>query len=306
MTELTDSQLVKLMKLNNVHGLGPSRILYLVQRFETIDGVFNAANLDLEKTKGITNLMVKEIEKLKSASDENYLKTIHDCKKNKIEILTLFDKDYPRQLKNIPLPPIFLFLWGDKSLLYSENKIAIVGSRTASEKALDLTSVIASNLAKKGVVIVSGGALGIDTAAHNAVLQQTGGKTISIMGTGFFNLYPEENKKLLNTIKERGLLVSEYSPNFGGANYSFVQRNRITSGISNGIINIASGAMGGAMVQTKTAYKQKVPIFVPSLALHILPNEGIKQAIQEFGAIEIMSSDDVLDKLKNETNLNNK
>ena len=294
MTDFSDLQLTKLMKLSNVTGLGPVRMLYMLDKFENIDAIFEASSNDLLRTKGFTENMLKEFERLKNSSDERYLKTIKDCTENKITIFTIKDKEYPAELKNIPSPPIFLFLLGNVSLL-KEPKIAIVGTREPSQKAKTWGQEIGKELSKK-FTIVSGGAKGTDTVAHRSALDFNQ-KTISVLGTGFFNFYPEENISLFQEIKEKGLLISEYSPNFKGSDYSFVQRNRITSGLSKALVNIASSKSGGAMIQTKIAAKQKIHIFVPSISLDILPNDGIKDAIANYGAIEIKSAEEILKKM---------
>ncbi len=296
MTRFSDGQLTKIMKLTNIKGVGPVRILHLLETFGDIDNVFEASHSDIIRVRGFTEEMVKEFERLRTSSDENYLKAINECKENKIEIVTIKDEEYPPALKNVPFSPIMLFLWGDMALI-NTRKIAIVGNREPSRNAADWISKILTGFKENEITVVSGGARGIDTIVHQYSLE-LGIKTISVLGTGFFNLYPEENKPLFERIKEKGLLISEYSPNFRGSEYSFVQRNRITSGISDALINVASGSVGGAMRQTMTAFKQKVPIFVPDLSLNILPNEGIKEAMLEYRAQQIISADDFLAKFK--------
>ena len=137
---------------------------------------------------------------------------------------------------------------------------------------------------------MSGGAIGIDASAHKGTLELSKGKTICVLGSGFFKMYPKENISLFEEIGKRGLLVSEHLPNFPGSRISLIQRNRITSGLSNVIIVVASGTHGGAMVQIKIAFEQRIPIFCPKLSLNLEPNEGLRQVIDEWGGKE---TDDV-------------
>lgn len=118
------------------------------------------------------------------------------------------------------------------------------------------------------------------------------------MGTGLLRPYPFENVSLFDAIKERGLLISEHLPNFPGSRIAFLLRNRITSGISNALILVASKETGGAMAQVKFAYEQHIPIFCPPLALNLQPNEGVRQSIQSYGAKEVTSVTDVYAKIR--------
>ena len=294
---LEDMQLVKWIKLGIVKGLGPKKILQLVEFFGDIDGIFDAPTHELLSTIVFKEKMLPEWRQLKEASNEKYLKAISECRANDIQIITLTDREYPIKLKRMPSPPLTLYLWGNTSLLEGE-KIAIVGTRKPSDQARELAFEFSKYFADLGKTIVSGGAEGIDTEAHKGALTSDNGKTICVFGTGFFHPYPPKNVSLFNKIREsNGLLVSEYLPKFQGSRSSFIQRNRITSGLSNALFVGASGETGGAMIQTEIAWEQKIPIFCPAMNMNIQPNAGISIAIKKFNAQEVRTPQELLDKL---------
>jgi len=292
-----DEMLVNWFKLTQVRGLGPGKLQKLINIFHDTNAIFQASDSDLKRTRLFTDEMLHEWNKLKGASNENFYNAISQCKENNIQIMPLYDKRYPKNLKSMPYPPKTLFLTGNISLL-KKRKIAIVGTRKPGGKALEWTKEAAKQVSEAGYVIASGGAEGIDYAAHAGAMEK--GETVCVFGTGLLHYFPLENKELFDKIKKHGLIISEHLPNFPGSRYAFIQRNRITSGISDILFLVASTAQGGSMVQTKIACEQRVPIFCPAMSLEIFPNEGIKQAISMFGAKEIHSIEELLEKLKAE------
>ncbi len=283
------------MKLTKVPKLGPSRITKLFNMVSSIDKIFSMSDEELLETRIFNEVMLSEFHKLKKASEENFIKAISECEENNIAVVPIIDKRYPTFLKNISYPPLTLFLKGDLNLLYIK-KIAIVGSRKADECSKKWAYDIAQDFVKNDYAIVSGGARGIDYSAHKGALDLNG-KTICVLGSGFFKMFPEEHSELFHTIETKGLLISEHLPNFPGSAIALVQRNRITSGISNALLMVASGEKGGAMIQTKIAFEQRIPIFCPNRALNLQPNEGILQVINEWGGIEIKTSKEILNRI---------
>lgn len=296
---LGEKQLVCWMKLSRVKGLGPSKIQSLMQAFGSPEKILNATPDELLSVRVFKESMLPDLRQLKEASDENFLKVIRDCSSQGIRILPLFSEAYPVKLKHVPSPPLTLFLWGNASLLQGGRKIAVVGTREPSDKARKLAFDFAKHFADQGITVVSGGAEGIDTAAHEGALASGVGKTVCVFGTGFSRPFPEKNVPLFEKIKDAGgLLVSEHLPNFPGSAISFIQRNRITSGLSDALLVCASRETGGSMVQTKIAREQRIPIFCPALSLDVQPNAGIITAIKQFGAQEVAAPQELLDRLE--------
>jgi DNA processing protein len=298
-----NDDLVSWLKLSLVKGIGPSRLLKLLALYGTPSEIYKVSAEELLRSRVFSEKMVAEWNKLKHASEDNYLNLIESCKEHHIDILPLYSADYPKQLKETPSPPKTLFIAGDKTL-FAKRKIAIIGTRHPEQKAIEWAENAAKYFVDAGFVIVSGGAMGIDTAAHRGALQK--GKTICVFGTGLFHNYPPENADLFNRIRNEGLLVSEHLPNFSGTPLAFKLRNRITSGLSEAVIVVASGAVGGSMTQARIAYEQKIPLFCPSCSLNILPNDGIPHLISDFKAIEIDKFEDVFPVLKRPNSLQSK
>ncbi|MBI2144182.1 DNA-protecting protein DprA [Candidatus Woesearchaeota archaeon] len=295
-TALTDKERVIWLKLCNVKGLGPVKLLKLFSIFNNIEKMYEATDSELLKTRIFNEARLKEWNRLKEASDESFRNVIRDCVENNIRIVPLIDKNYPKQLLNIPYSPTTLFLKGNIGLLNSEI-IAMVGSRDADKSALNWTYKTAKELANSNITVISGGAVGIDTAAHTGAIEATG-KTICVLGSGLLKPFPEENNSLFNKISEKGLLISEHLPSFPGSRFALLQRNRITSGLALAVILCASKLAGGAMVQTKIAHLQRIQILCPSLSLNLYPNEGIRFAKEKYDAREIESGNDVLNFLQ--------
>ena len=290
-------QLVKWLKLTKVPKLGPSKIMKLFGLVHDVDQIFSMPDSELLRTRIFNEAMLIEFHKLKDAADENFLKVITECEESHIRIMPIIDERYPVFLKNVPYPPLTLFLKGDLELLYVK-KVAIVGSRKADDASKRWAHHLAQDFLKKEYAIVSGGAIGIDYSAHRGALDSNG-RTICVLGSGFFRMFPESHLDLFHEIEKKGLLISEHLPNFPGSAIALVQRNRITSGISDALVMVASGERGGAMVQTKIAFEQRIPIFCPDRSLNLQPNEGIAQVINEWKGIEIKSSNQILEKMNN-------
>ncbi len=300
-TKFNKEQIVRWMKLTKVPKLGPSKIMKLFSLYHSVDEIFFLSDAELLRTRIFNEHMLIDFNKLKDASNENFLRAINECEENNIKIMPLIDEGYPYSLKNVPYPPLTLFLRGDLNLLYME-KIAIVGSRKADEKSKEWTYDLSKSFVEKDYAIISGGAVGIDYSAHRGALDGKG-KTICVLGSGFFKMFPEIHLDLFNEIKNKGLLISEHLPNFPGSKIALVQRNRITSGLSDALVIVASGLMGGAMVQTKIAFEQRVPIFCPDRSLKLQPSEGIAQVINEWMGTEIKTCDQLLQHINSVSNI---
>ncbi len=288
------------MKLGRVKGLGPCKIQALCNYFGSIDKIFDASALDLLDSRIFKEKMLPEWEKLKNASDENFLNVIYDCHSRSIAIVPLIDSLYPKKLRKISSPPLTLFLWGNATLLEKGKRIAIVGTRKPSEEAKKFALEFSDYFSKLSVTIISGGAEGIDTMAHEGALSSGVGNTICVFGTGLLHAFPPQNAVLFERIKNsNGLLITEHLPNFSGSRISFLQRNRITSGLSDALLVCASNVDGGSMVQTKIAWEQRIPIFCPAISLNIKPNEGSMIAIKKYNTTEISSPSEMENKIMN-------
>ncbi|MBI2135826.1 DNA-protecting protein DprA [Candidatus Woesearchaeota archaeon] len=227
----------------------------------------------------------------RSVIRESHLKKSQDtmdfCRSNSIDILTYFDAEYPDNLRKLSSPPLVLFTKGDLGLLKMPS-VSIVGTRIPSDTSLRWAYENAKELACLGYTIISGGALGIDASAHRGALDADG-KTICILGSGLNEVYPKQNQQLIEKISSKGLVISEYLPNYHVNRISLLERNRITSGLGDKILIVATGISGGTMSQYKTALSQKKQIFCPSPILSLEPSEGIRQIIETNDKVRVIT-----------------
>lgn len=209
------------------------------------------------------------------------------------------DEKYPEKLKNIKNPPKQLYVLGDEKIL-NEPCIAIIGSRICTPEGEKLAEKFAKELSKSGICIVSGMAKGIDTAAHIGALK-AGGKTIAVLGSGFNYIFPEENKDLFQKIIENGgAVISECRENTKPSQNGFVQRNRIVSGLSMGVLIIEAKHRSGTSITANFARSQGRKIFCIPHSLEQKEGIGTNRQIQN-GAKLVTTPQEIIDELKIET-----
>lgn len=244
--------------LASVEGLGPVKKFALLNKFEIAKRIYNATEKEILKVDGMSDKIVQNMQKAKDAKLlEKYEKYIL---KNDIKIINISDDNYPAKLKNIYAPPITIFAKGDISLLNSKS-IAIVGSREPSKYGIYVAEKFSKELSKEGITIVSGLARGIDTFAHVGALSSFG-KTIAVLGSGIDIVYPKENAKYYREISEKGLIISEYIVGTAPESKNFPQRNRIISGLSDGVLVVEARKNSGTMITTDFALEQGKELYV--------------------------------------------
>lgn len=244
--------------LASVEGLGPVKKLALLNKFKSVKKIYNATEKEILKVDGMSDKIVQNMQKAKDAKLlEKYEKYIL---KNDIKIINISDDNYPAKLKNIYAPPITIFAKGDISLLNSKS-IAIVGSREPSKYGIYVAEKFSTELSKEGITIISGLAKGIDTFAHIGALSSFG-KTIAVLGSGIDVVYPKENAKYYREISEKGLIISEYIVGTAPESKNFPQRNRIISGLSDGVLVVEARKNSGTMITTDFALEQGKELYV--------------------------------------------
>lgn len=208
--------------------------------------------------------------------------------------ITLEDKNYPENLKDIENPPKQLYLEGNIELI-NEPGIAVIGSRTCTEYGKKNAKKFAKELSLYGLTVISGLAIGVDSFAHIGSIEGTG-KTIAVLPSGLKNIYPQENEKLWKDIlKNNGLLVTEYEENEKASSQKFLERNRIVSGLAIGTLVIEGGYRSGTSVTAKITRKQGKNVFCIPSSLEstkgITPNKLIKE-----GAFLVTEIEDIIKK----------
>ena len=231
---------------------------------------------------------------------------LEDLNDNGMDITTFWDPNYPVLYKLIENPPVFLYSKGDISLLSHQDNIAIVGTRKCTDQGRKIALMTASHFAEQGFNIVSGLALGIDTAAHQGALKASG-KTTAIL-VDVLEIYPEENKGLAEEIIDQGgLLVAENPPGTPAIGGMFVARDRLQSGLSLGVFPIETNVTGGTMHTVGFAESQDRLLFCPDLdvSTNYPPgspgSQGVKMLIREKRAEKYTKKnyEAILEKLSN-------
>jgi DNA processing protein len=195
------------------------------------------------------------------------------------ELVAFDSKDYPPLLKQIPDAPLLLYVRGDAKVL-SQYAVAIVGTRRPSAYGSSVAHRLAHDLALRQLVVVSGLARGIDSAAHHGALEGQG-KTVAVLGSGIDVIYPRENKRLAEEIAKSGAVISEFPPGTGPTPENFPIRNRIISGLSLGVVVVEAAEYSGSLITARLALEQNREVFaVPgniTSAQSFGPNHLIKQ-----------------------------
>jgi len=213
--------------------------------------------------------------------------------KYKVIKININSKYYPERLRNIDSPPKQIYCLGNLELLNYKNNIAIIGSRNCSSYGEKAAKDFAFNLAKEDVCIVSGLAKGIDSFSHIGALNAKG-KTIAVLGSGLDNIYPKENIKLVESIiKNNGLVISEYPLGTKPLKQHFPARNRIISGLSDGVLVIEARRNSGTNITVDFALEQGKDVFVIPGNIYSKTSDGTNYLITE-GAIPVLSYKDIL------------
>jgi len=209
-------------------------------------------------------------------------------------LLWLEDEDFPPLLREIPCPPVLLFGKGERSLL-QQAMVAVVGSRHASHYGREQAHAIATGLARRGLVICSGLAMGIDAAAHNAAVSARL-PTVAVLGSGIERVYPAQNRALAQQIQACGLLLSEFPLHAAPLASHFPRRNRIISGLSLGVIVIEATLRSGSLITARLAMEQNREVFALPGAVSRNQSRGCHQLLRE-GAALVEVAEDVIEVL---------
>jgi DNA processing protein len=206
-------------------------------------------------------------------------------------LVTFNDPRYPPALAEIPDPPLLLYVSGRVAML-AQPLVAVVGSRNASVQGRVDAESFAAALSGAGLCVVSGLALGIDTAAHEGALRGTG-STIAVVGTGLDRVYPARNRALAHRIAAQGCIVSEYPLGMPPLAVNFPRRNRIISGLAAGVLVIEAAAQSGSLITAQLAAEQGREVFALPGSIHSALTKGCHRLIRE-GAQLVETVDDVL------------
>ena len=279
--------------LASVDGVGPMRIKRLINRFGTIEAIFEAELSEIARVPLFNPLLAARILKARIRVAE-FRRHINWFKSRGIDILCVEDKGYPTPLKEISNAPAILCKKGNLPQV-SKKAVAIVGTTEPTESGILTTLELSRRLVQAGVTVVSGLAKGIDTSAHSSALS-VNGTTIGVVGTDLFSIYPSEKQELANQICKNGALFSEHPFTTQPTSANLILRNRIISGLSIATIVVEEKENGGAIRTADFALEQERLVFACNWEGRSRLSEGPRKLIQQ-GAYPI--SPDQLDKVVN-------
>lgn len=293
--------IAKAVALTELSGIADSRAKKLIDDFESPEAVYDASLSEFSEYHYIDEATYEALQS-HEATVRQILSELDRCRQNGVDLIPIFDDQYPDRLKNVS-GPLLLYAQGNTELLSRDDSVGFTGTREASEEATDWTHKVAADLATEDRVIISGGATGIDTAAHSGALDAAG-KTISVLGTGINVSFPEENEQLFERIVDNdGLLLSQRRLDAGPSRSGFLNRNATLTGLSHAVVVVATDGTGGTMSTYSDAKSQERLIFCPDPELQLEPVAGIEQIAAEE-AIPIHRYEEILanqDRTKNST-----
>lgn len=278
--------------LSAVSGLGNSRLPELVDWFGSARSAYLAGRQELLSTGLYKETAIDKFLKQRDLALPEKLQEF--CEREKVRLMTIKDADYPLSLKHIALPPKVLYIKGNLPKL--EYSIGIVGSRRASSYGLKVAGDFAQDLAAEGIVVVSGGAKGIDSAAHEGALQAKG-TTVAVLGCGIDVIYPRENAALFAQITVSGAVITEFAPGTEPLAMNFPSRNRIINGLTHGILVVEAAKKSGAMITAEFAADEGHEVYCIPGSIY-LPNSIGCHSLIKSGAMLVDRPEDILNDLE--------
>jgi len=287
------ADLLDWVSLSLVPGLGVTGLGRLVDCFAGANGVLQATVKERSQVSGI------RAEALQGLADVTAVRKRGEQELERLaglgaQAICLEDQDYPPLLRQISTPPSVLYVKGRKELLES-CCVAIVGSRAATSYGHRVASALAHDLALQGVAVVSGMALGIDAFAHAGALSASGG-TVAVLGCGLDVVYPQQNRRLYEQIRECGLLVSEYPLGTRPEGFRFPARNRIIAGMSYGVVVVEAARKSGSLITAEFALEEGRDVFAVPGQVDSFKSAGAHWLLQQ-GAKLVLSAADILEEL---------
>ena len=287
------------LKIALTPGIGPGLFYNLIDRFGDPEGILGRSEAEL---RTIDRLKTGTIRSLLQTSegkrDEEANRELEAMEEKGVRAVTIGDPDFPRNLLEIPTPPPLLFVRGSIEPEDS-NAIAIVGTRRCDSYGLKMTRMIAADLVAHGIAILSGLALGIDGAAHQAALN-SGGRTWGFLASGLGQMYPPENAGLAEEIAERGAVITEFTMKEKALRGHFPSRNRLISGASLGVLVVQAPKKSGALITARYAMEQNREVFALPGRVDERTSEGPHQLIQD-GAKLVHDVGDILEEIGSRT-----
>ena len=274
-----------------IPGVGTATFNYLLKKFKTLKKFWQASNGEIRKLRIDVKTRDLIIKFRNEVDPKVYLSAVYE---KGIKVLSVVDRDYPANLRQITDAPPVLYYKG--SLLPEDDlAVAVVGARFATAYGRQVTEKLVMDLTLAGLTIVSGLARGIDSIAHRAALD-AGGRTIAVLGSGVDLIYPPENQKLAEETTRHGALVSEFPLGFPSVPSNFPARNRIIAGLSLGVVVTEAAVDSGSLITAGQAAEQGREVFaVPgpvtskmSVGANNLIKEGVHPATEAADVLQVL------------------
>ncbi|MCC5912015.1 MAG: DNA-processing protein DprA [Clostridiaceae bacterium] len=278
--------------LNHLGGISYENIQQLTNYFGSLEELWYAGEEHILKAMGSRSIIA---DKLLKNRNEKVLRSNLTVMENKnFDVVTILDDTYPEKLKNIYNPPYVLYIKG--SFKGDIPLIGLVGARKSTAYGKWAARKFAKELSDWGIGIVSGLALGVDRESHIGSLESNG-YTIGVIGCGIDMCYPKSNQQLYNEMIEKGCIVSEYPPGTEPLKHHFPARNRIISGLSDGIVVIEAGIKSGALITVEHGLEQGKDIYALPGNINSSQSKGTNKIIKEGGKI-LLEVEDIIEELK--------
>ena len=275
--------------LSSLSGVGAVTAGALLRQFGTPESVFYAAEKDYIGIEGVKKSDIPRLMK-KDINPAN--KILADCARINCRVLTLQDSEYPDRLKNIYDPPIVLYINGALPIIDDEPVVSIVGTRRCTPYGIKSAEKLGYDLSSRGIIVITGLARGVDTAATRGALRG-GSPVLGVIGCGLDVIYPPENGSIYDETAHAGAVISEYPPGSPPVPPHFPMRNRILSGMSLGITVIEAPKKSGALITASRALEQGRDVFVVPGNVDAATCEGSNALLRE-GATPILSGEDII------------
>ena len=268
--------------MSTIQGLGSIRKQILLQRYKTPEKIYTLNKEEILQIKGFNEILAENISCKEKR--ENLEKQLECLQKQNIKVITIEDKDYPKILKTIYDYPVSIYVKGNEKIL-NIPAIGIVGCRESSSYGRKVAQYFAYHLSKRNINIISGLAKGIDSQSHIGAIKAKG-NTIGVIGNGLDMVYPKENQYLYDKIiEENGAIISEYPLGTKPEKMNFPARNRIISGMSQGILVVEAKKKSGTLITVDFALEQGRNVYVVPGNIDEMNSVGTNDLIKQGAQI---------------------
>lgn len=290
------SVLYHTLLLSQLPAIGKITARKLITECGSAEAVLKEKKEKLLFIEGIRKNVVESIQKISAEVYEKVEREIDFIQKYNIHSYILTESDYPKRLRHCIDAPIVFFAKGNMDFNVAK-AVAIVGTRTADNYGISVTKQIVAELSHLDVLIVSGLAYGIDTAAHEAAVHHNL-QTVGVLGHGLQMLYPNENSKLASRMLDKGGVITEYCSGTIPDQQHFPERNRIIAGLSDAVVVVEARKEGGALITANLAFSYDRDVFAVPGRIGDSLSEGCNNLIKSNKAALISSANDIIEMMR--------